>query len=557
MTLPAFIRPLSRRLTTQDISYLQAKGALSVPPPECRESLIWCFFEYVYPFMPVVDLDEIVHAMQDPYAPNGGISLLLLQVILFAGTAFVPLHHIHAMGIATRQECRELFFRRVLLLYNLDVETDRLVLAQALLLMTLWYESPKTLKGTSYWIEVAISQCFAAALHYDPSASRRPLSPQLSKLRRRIWWTCFMRDRVVSLGMQRHSRIDRNDFTVSMLSYSDFEPPIRPLWRTEVYAKFCSYAHDSVKIQQLSQLCIMKAKLCCCLPQCMRTPHGVFSGPAAGLFTSGLYSGLPGSQRKADFIECNEELLRWRDCLPERKSLMPHLPNDAPASLDSTVVLNQMLLEMVYLEAVTTLHSARLIEMDRLGAGASYVDWETSNLYREDAASRISAIAMEIHASSLDTMLPTMAIGVLVSAASVHLQVLKINKRADRQKARDGFRACMDVIDSLKDMYVIATVAKDAMEWEFLKQPASRDLPGPDTMMESISTSHGCPPLEAAGVATASAALDDPGTVHGSLSQFEIEVESNSDILFDDPLRESWQDLGAFENTLMFCDMNT
>jgi hypothetical protein len=112
-TLPAFIRPLSTRLTAEDVGYLQAKGAFCLPTPECRESLIWCFFEYVYPFMPVVDLDEIVHAVEDPFGRTGGMSLLLLQAILFAGVPFVPLLQIHSIGIASRQKCREVFFKRV------------------------------------------------------------------------------------------------------------------------------------------------------------------------------------------------------------------------------------------------------------------------------------------------------------------------------------------------------------------------------------------------------------------------------------------------------------
>jgi hypothetical protein len=96
-----------------DLIYLQSKGALTLPSHDCQQELIWSFFEYVYPLMPIVDLDEFVKILQDTDGNSGCTSLLLLQAILFAGTAYVKLDHLRAAGFSTRKEARKAFFQRV------------------------------------------------------------------------------------------------------------------------------------------------------------------------------------------------------------------------------------------------------------------------------------------------------------------------------------------------------------------------------------------------------------------------------------------------------------
>jgi HSP20 family molecular chaperone IbpA len=49
------------------------------------------------------------------------------------------------------------------------------------------------------------------------------MEPSKKKLWKRIWWSCFMRDRLVALGMRRPTRIKAEDYDVPMLREEDFE----------------------------------------------------------------------------------------------------------------------------------------------------------------------------------------------------------------------------------------------------------------------------------------------------------------------------------------------
>lgn len=113
MHLPGFIKPLSTRLANDDLAFLHSKGALNLPSRDCQDALLWSFFEYVYPFMPILDLDQFLQAVENEDGKAGKISLLLFQAVLFTGTAHVPLHHLQNAGFTTRKNARKAFFQRV------------------------------------------------------------------------------------------------------------------------------------------------------------------------------------------------------------------------------------------------------------------------------------------------------------------------------------------------------------------------------------------------------------------------------------------------------------
>ena len=91
--LPAFIKPIRSSVCKLDLEYLNQKGAFWLPPEGLRQELIENYFDFVYPFMPLLDKDEFLdsyHGRVTPQQLEGGgenrISLLLFQAIMFAGT---------------------------------------------------------------------------------------------------------------------------------------------------------------------------------------------------------------------------------------------------------------------------------------------------------------------------------------------------------------------------------------------------------------------------------------------------------------------------------------
>jgi hypothetical protein len=109
--LPDYIRGLPQRLQRDDIDYLAAKGALTIPDVDLRNELLKAYVHYVHPYMPLLDLDDFLQTI----ARNDGIhrmSLLLFQAAMFAGTAFVGIEHLRHAGYANRKVARKVFFQR-------------------------------------------------------------------------------------------------------------------------------------------------------------------------------------------------------------------------------------------------------------------------------------------------------------------------------------------------------------------------------------------------------------------------------------------------------------
>lgn len=109
--LPHYIRELPRRLRSGDVNYLRAKGALKIPADELRNELLKCYFHCVHSHMPVLDIDDILHAI----ALNDGVhrvGLLLFQAVMFAGASFISEEHLHNAGFPNRRDAQKCFFNK-------------------------------------------------------------------------------------------------------------------------------------------------------------------------------------------------------------------------------------------------------------------------------------------------------------------------------------------------------------------------------------------------------------------------------------------------------------
>ena len=90
---------------------------------------------------------------------------------------------------------------------------------------------------------IAISAAHSIDLHKNPETMDIPLATK--KLRKRVWWSCFIRDRLIALGARKPSRISENESYVPMLVETDFD--IRA-----VTPDVTDVAKDSVQIGRAS-----------------------------------------------------------------------------------------------------------------------------------------------------------------------------------------------------------------------------------------------------------------------------------------------------------------
>jgi hypothetical protein len=110
--LPAFVRPLPSRIAAEDVTYLQVKGALTLPSVPLQNALLQAYVEYVHPYMPLMELHEFLAIVNRRDGVNGQLSLFLYHAVMFSATAFVDMSYLREAGYSTRKAARKSFFQK-------------------------------------------------------------------------------------------------------------------------------------------------------------------------------------------------------------------------------------------------------------------------------------------------------------------------------------------------------------------------------------------------------------------------------------------------------------
>jgi len=364
-------------------------------------------------------------------------------------------------------------------LYDFDYESDRVVLVQGLLLKTFWYESPDDQKDTWHWMGVAISLAHTIGLHRNPTASNMP--PKKQKLWKRIWWSCFMRDRLIALGMRRPTRIKDEDFDVPMLEKTDFDIECLPDDNT-VVTPDCAVMRDLSVQEDLAELCVAKAHLCILISRMLKAQYSVLardkSQPENTTHSTMML--LPNKANNVEMVKTVDlDLISWESALPESCQYRPLTPLDVRDG-KSTVAVHRTLLHMVYHTTVSALHRPQFLPASPVHAlMASRPVQEMARIRVRDAATRITLMAADLHRYRLERYLPTSGVTVVLPAMIIHLLDMKNPVPQTRERAIRGFKQCMKVMERLRDIYAAADYAAGFLDGALRK--ASIDLSASST----------------------------------------------------------------------------
>ncbi|KAF5668799.1 cutinase transcription factor 1 alpha [Fusarium denticulatum] len=209
LSIPAALDPL-------EVQILNRKGAFVLPPKPLCDDLIQTYFSWVHPIVPVINRTKFMSQYRDPGNPP---SMLLLQCILLAGARISTNPQLKVDGSTSTAVAT--FYRHAKALYDADYERDRITLVQSMLLMGWYWAGPDDIsKNMFYWSQSAIAVAQNFGLHRSMETSRLPISEK--RLRRRIWWTLFTRDRALAVGLGQSVSINPDDCDVDMISDDDF-----------------------------------------------------------------------------------------------------------------------------------------------------------------------------------------------------------------------------------------------------------------------------------------------------------------------------------------------
>jgi Fungal specific transcription factor domain len=299
---------------------------------------------------------------------------------------------------------------------------------------------------------VATSVAHTIGLHRNPE--RSDMDSKRTKLWKRIWWSTYMRDRLIALGMRRPTRIKDGDYDVPMITLDDFEFEAIPESVTCVPPE-CSIARDVEKQRELAILCVQKAKLCLCISVVLSKQYCVLNnnqGMANDRTTMML---LPKKldPEASEVKICDDELQRWLDELPDEARHQDKFTGNA--SMD----VNRTLLHMVYYTTVSALHRPQVFPATQPTGPQSpgsmqLLDW--SRLKVREAAQKITSLAQSLDAAGLVKFLPTTGVTVLLPAIIIHLLDIKAPDEDTRRNSLRGFCQCMNVVYKLRDMYAAA-----------------------------------------------------------------------------------------------------
>jgi hypothetical protein len=483
LNLPGYFKPLSQRATSADIDYLFKKGALALPDIPLRNALLQSYIEYIHPYMPLLELHEFLHIIDEGTGKSGRISFLVFQAVMFASATFVNMDYLVSAGYTSRRSARQAFFGRVRvcnivsfyimtlatrlqILYDFDCELDYVSLLQCLLLMTYWHEAPSHEKDICHWMGIAISLAYTMGLHKNPE--RWNLNHSKKKLRRRLWWACFIRANLVALGTRQPMRIKDEDYDVPMLTEDDFELAAVPE-SMNIISPDCSLARDVKAQRELAQMCVAKAKLCLCISHILSKQYLVLvrlqfmQGHEQKTNCSSMML-FPKNIATNDELEsCDDELRTWIYDLP---SSCMYSKDIAPGSIGASLFVQKSLLHMLYFTALSTLHRPRALlynmatQPEKLRALQDF-----SKEKVREAASGVTRITQDLHTLELERYLPVTGVTVLLPTIIFHLLDIKAcNNEAHQAAAMDGFHQCILVLEKLRDNYSSADLAAQFLE---------------------------------------------------------------------------------------------
>ncbi|KIW93071.1 uncharacterized protein Z519_05676 [Cladophialophora bantiana CBS 173.52] len=214
------------------------------------------FVDYVHPQLPFMDMKQICGNLRMK-ALAGGFSLFVLHAMIAAAWPHLEAEFVVAAGFASAKEAsnnhvqratvREsfpLYLGVVLLppwspalvryfgltnskhLMDLNYETDAKNLIQGLLFLSTCAKtdpSGRPNNGSVWFLKEAISKAKAAKMHREGGSHSGELSLNEKRLRRRLWWCCYVQDRLSNLLTGRRPCIRDKEVEIAPLSLEDFD----------------------------------------------------------------------------------------------------------------------------------------------------------------------------------------------------------------------------------------------------------------------------------------------------------------------------------------------
>ncbi|KAF4470374.1 cutinase transcription factor 1 beta [Fusarium albosuccineum] len=199
-----------------DNEFLAKKGVFDLPPQHYLDSLLKAYFDYIYPFGPVIERVDFAQNYR-----SGKCSLLLLHAMSAAASLFVSDEIISGCGYRDRAAAQASFFMKAKLLHSFHCESDPLTMLQASVILSIVILDHPTDRDYQYWFYNCIRLAMKLDIHNI--CSRDDESCPSLKLFRRIWWVLWDRDVLHSFLNRKNMRLLDSTPLVRPITEDDWE----------------------------------------------------------------------------------------------------------------------------------------------------------------------------------------------------------------------------------------------------------------------------------------------------------------------------------------------
>ncbi|CAN9458347.1 unnamed protein product [Alternaria alternata] len=218
---------------------LQAEGAFSFPPAEVRLELFQAYFKWFHPHFPIIDEEEFWTEYRE-----FNFSALLLQAMMFIGVIHCEESTLYRLGWGNRHRAKWFFYIRAKDIYDATFETNKIIVIQALFLMSFWRAGALLEKDARHWLGTAISLSETRALHRSGGDTEE----SLTRVKRRLWWAIYVRERQCASALGLPCRIRDKDCDIEPLSSADFTSAFVSSTSVEDRHRYTVYAISMVQL---------------------------------------------------------------------------------------------------------------------------------------------------------------------------------------------------------------------------------------------------------------------------------------------------------------------
>ncbi|KAI9314717.1 fungal-specific transcription factor domain-containing protein [Dichotomocladium elegans] len=303
-----------------------------LPPKDLSHHLLNIYFEYFYPSLPLFYKKRLTSSLSSPLEP---ISPLLLNAIYAVASRVSPDPRVRS-DLAAPDTAGEIFFERAKCLLDDYYDVPRISTVQALLLLSMHQHG--TMKYVRGWLYSGMAFRMAQDLGLHRNCDHWNVPPDERERRKRVFWCCFIIDRLTSAIYGRTSTFEERDCDVPFPSVDDDLEEGEEQQRQHQAA-----SPDAHQKPRILETFVHFIKICDILGHVLRNVYYAKARHhASSHHLEHVLAGL------------NRELTNWYNRLPP--SLQYRLPDTEAGDMGKAPPLAISQIHMIYYTCVILLH---------------------------------------------------------------------------------------------------------------------------------------------------------------------------------------------------------